>query len=199
MLTQLWWSINDCSLVFLTLCLSISSRVCRSCAKTLFHSIFHSKWLSVFICTFHVDMGLFFRFFSSFICSNRFPLGRFHIRYMVRYFCCFNIGSIAQNMYNIFLSFNPRLLCVVLCVLVHAACSISISLILPIFTHLIYWVLAMHGVCFPVNSVDRANEEKNPKIKKKYGEKRRATPNEYADLKSSLLIKLITLSDRQMN
>lgn len=24
----------------------------------------------------------------------------------------------------------------------------------------------MHGVCFPVNSVDRANEEKNPKIKK---------------------------------
>lgn len=64
---------------------------------------------------------------------------------------------------------------------------------------MIYWVLAMHGVCFLVDSVDRANEEKNPKIKKKYGEKRRATPNEYADLKSSLLIKLITLSDRQMN
>lgn len=77
-------------------------------------------------------------------------------------------------MYKIFLSFNPRLLCVVLCVLVHAASSISISLILSIFTYLIYWVLAMHGVCFLVDSVDRANEEKNPKIKKNNTEKKKS-------------------------
>lgn len=113
-------------------------------------------------------------FLLLFICSNRFPLGRFHIRYMVRYFSCFNIGSIAQNMYNIFLSFNPRLLCVVLCVLVHAARSISISLILSIFTYLIYWVLAMHGVCFLVDSVDRANEEKKSKNKIKIRRKKKS-------------------------
>lgn len=161
--TYLWLSIKDCTVLCVVAVVAICTRSVRVC-KTLFHSIFHSEWLSVFIYTFHVHMGL-SKTFCVCVCDFRAFFLWLPLSLSLSHWCCL------RNVIVSLLTISTRSLHGNICVwtsaqssgicendyffFVFCYCFGAVQFFFHYYSwYLLIWFigcLAMRGVCFSVN------------------------------------------------